>query len=225
VAVATAVVGIIIGVVTLTGIGLKFVGLTVALGQQNLFLTLVLVAVACTIIGSGIPTTATYIILAAIAAPAIVQLGVAPLAAHLFIFYFGVIADLTPPDALAAYAAAGIARSDPLRTGLTATRLALAGIIVPFVFVYSPALLLQGAGVGEVVVTVATGTLGVVALAAGASGYLLTRATPLDRTFLVGAAVALICHTLTWDLLGLVLLGGTALWQRARRLRAGTAAP
>lgn len=225
VAVATAVVGIIIGVVTLTGIGLKFVGLTVALGQQNLFLTLVLVAVACTIIGSGIPTTATYIILAAIAAPAIVQLGVAPLAAHLFIFYFGVIADLTPPDALAAYAAAGIARSDPLRTGLTATRLALAGIIVPFVFVYSPALLLQGAGVGEVVVIVATGTLGVVALAAGASGYLLTRATPLDRTFLVGAAVALIFHTLIWDLVGLALLGGTALWQRARRLRAGTAAP
>lgn len=216
VAVACAVVGIILGVVTLTGIGLKFVGLTVALGQHNLFFTLVLVAAACTIIGSGIPTTATYIILAAIAAPAVVQLGVAPLAAHLFIFYFGVIADLTPPDALAAYAAAGIARSDPLRTGLAATRLALAGIIVPFVFVYSPALLLQGSGLGDILMTVVTGVLGVVALAAGASGYLLGPARPLERAVLVGAAVALIFHTLTWDLVGLGLLGGVALVQRLR---------
>ncbi len=215
VAVATAVVGIILGVVTLTGIGLKFVGMTVALGQHNVFLTLVLVAAACTIIGSGIPTTATYIILAAIAAPAVVQLGVAPLAAHLFIFYFGVIADLTPPDALAAYAAAGIARSDPLRTGLTATRLALAGIIVPFIFVYSPALLLQGGGLGEVLMTALTGLLGVVALAAGASGYLLRPAPPLHRALLVVAAVALIFHTLTWDLVGVAILGGIVLVQRS----------
>ncbi|HEV8340061.1 MAG TPA: TRAP transporter permease [bacterium] len=216
VAVATAVVGIILGVVTLTGIGLKFVGLTVALGQHNLFLTLVFVAAACTIIGSGIPTTATYIILAAIAAPALSQLGVMPLAAHLFIFYFGVIADLTPPDALAAYAAAGIARSDPLRTGFAATRLALAGIIVPFVFVYSPALLLQGGGLGEVLLTSLTGLLGVIALAAGASGYLLAPARPLDRVLLIAAAIALIFHKPSWDLVGLVLLGGTALLQRAR---------
>ncbi len=218
VAVATAVVGIILGVVTLTGIGLKFVGLTVALGQNNLFFTLVLVAVACTIIGSGIPTTATYIILAAIAAPALTQLGIAPLAAHLFIFYFGVIADLTPPDALAAYAAAGIARSDPLRTGFAATRLALAGIIVPFVFVYSPALLLQDSGLREVLMTSVTGLLGVIALAAGAAGYLLGPARPLDRALLVAAAIALIFHSLRWDLVGLGLLGMTALiqWGRAR---------
>ena len=214
VAVATAVVGIIIGVVTLTGLGLKFVSLTVALGQHNLFLTLVLVAVACTIIGSGIPTTATYIILAAIAAPAVAQLGVPPLAAHLFIFYFGVIADLTPPDALAAYAAAGIARSDPLRTGLAATRVALAGIVVPFVFVYSPALLLQGASLEAVVTTTLTGVLGVIALAAAASGYLLRPASALERALLLLAAVSLIFHQVTWDVAGAVLLVGVALIQR-----------
>jgi TRAP-type uncharacterized transport system fused permease subunit len=145
VAVATAVVGIFIGIVTLSGLGLAFVSITVTLGQNNLFLTLVWIAFACTIVGSGIPTTATYIILAAIAAPALILMGVPALAAHLFIFYFGVIADVTPPDALAAYAAAGIARTDPLKTGFTATRLALAGILVPFVFVYSPTILLQGA--------------------------------------------------------------------------------
>ncbi len=219
VAVACAVVGMIIGVVTLTGIGLKFVGLTVALGQHNLFLTLLLVAAACTIIGSGIPTTATYIILAAIAAPALAQLGVLPLAAHLFIFYFGVIADLTPPDALAAYAAAGIARSDPLRTGLTATRLALAGIIVPFVFVYSPALLLQGASLSEILLTTLTGFLGVVALAAGAAGFLLRHTTLLDRALLVGAAVALIFHSIFWDAMGLLLLATAALLQHFGVLR------
>ena len=219
VAVACAVVGIIIGVVTLTGIGLKFVSLTVALGQHNLFLTLLLVAAACTIIGSGIPTTATYIILAAIAAPAVAQLGVPPLAAHLFIFYFGVIADLTPPDALAAYAAAGIAKSDPLRTGVTATRLALAGIIVPFVFVYSPALLLQGASLGEIVLATLTGFLGVVALAAGAAGFFLRHATLLDRALLVGAAVALIFHNVYWDALGLLLVAAAALLQHYGVLR------
>ena len=224
VATACAVVGIIIGVVTLTGIGLKFVSVTVALGQQNLFLTLVLVAAACTIIGSGIPTTATYIILAAIAAPAVVLLGVPPLAAHLFIFYFGVIADLTPPDALAAYAAAGIARSDPLRTGVTATRLALAGIIVPFIFVYSPALLLQGTTAGDVVLTSVTGFLGTLALAAGAAGYLVTRATALDRIVLIGAALALIFHNLTWDVVGVGLLLTVAALQRFGILRGNTGA-
>ncbi|HXF81619.1 MAG TPA: TRAP transporter permease [bacterium] len=220
VATACAVVGIIIGVVTLTGIGLKFVSLTVALGQHNIFLTLVLVAAACTIIGSGIPTTATYIILAAIAAPALGQLGVPLIAAHLFIFYFGMIADLTPPDALAAYAAAGIARADPFATSLAATRLALGGILVPFVFVYSPVLLLQQATIAEVVITVATGVVGVTALAAGASGYFLGPATALDRALLLVAAVALIFHNVLWDALGIALIGLIALRQRLAPLPA-----
>ncbi|MDR7457677.1 MAG: TRAP transporter permease [Armatimonadota bacterium] len=219
VAVATAVVGIFIGIVTLSGLGLAFVSLTVTLGQNNLFLTLVWVMVACTIVGSGIPTTATYIILAAIAAPALMQMGVPALAAHMFIFYFGVIADVTPPDALAAYAAAGIAKTDPFRTGLTATRLALAGILVPYMFVYSPTILLQGGETADIVLTVVTASVGVVALAGAVAGYLLTTATWPERALLGVTAVALIFHDLRADAVGLALLSAVAAAQTLRRRR------
>ena len=219
VAVATAVVGIFIGIMTLSGLGLAIVSLTVALGQNNLFLTLVFTMVACTIIGSGIPTTATYIILAAIAAPALIQMNVPALSAHMFIFYFGVIADITPPDALAAYAAAGIAKTDPFQTGWTATRLALAGIIVPYVFVYSPTILLQGAALGEILLTAASALIGVIALAAAVSGYLFAVATWPERAMLAAAALALIFHNLMLDVAGIGLIGLTALIQVARRGR------
>jgi TRAP transporter 4TM/12TM fusion protein len=219
VAVATAVVGIFIGIVTLTGLGLAFVSITVTLGQNNLFLTLIWIMVACTIVGSGIPTTATYIILAAIAAPALVQMGVPHMAAHMFIFYFGVIADVTPPDALAAYAAAGIAKTDPFKTGWTATRLALAGIIVPYMFIYSPTILLQGAALPEILVTAATAVVGIVALAGAVSGYLFTPATWLERALLAGSALALIFHDLRADAVGLGLLAAVSAAQIARRRR------
>jgi TRAP transporter 4TM/12TM fusion protein len=221
VAVATAVVGIFIGIVTLSGLGLAFVSITVTLGQNNLFLTLVWIMVACTIVGSGIPTTATYIILAAIAAPALMQMGVPALAAHMFIFYFGVIADVTPPDALAAYAAAGIAKTDPFKTGMTATRLALAGILVPFMFVYSPTILLQGGDTSEILITVATAVVGIVALAGAVAGYFLATAVWSERVVLAVAAVALIFHDLRADAVGLVLLAAVAVAQLLRRRRGG----
>jgi TRAP transporter 4TM/12TM fusion protein len=221
VAVATAVVGIFIGVVTLSGLGLAFVGITVALGQNNLFLTLILIMIACTIVGSGIPTTATYIILAAIAAPALTQppFNVLPLAAHMFIFYFGVIADITPPDALAAYAAAGIAKTDPFKTGWTATRLALAGILVPYVFVYSPTILLQGAQLSGIIITALTAMIGIIALAGAISGYFFTVALWPERAILAAAAVILIFHDVRADVIGLGLLALVALIQIVRRRR------
>jgi TRAP transporter 4TM/12TM fusion protein len=222
VAMACAVVGIIIGVVTLTGIGLKFVSLTVALGQHSIFLTLILVALACIVIGSGIPTTATYIILAAIAAPALAQLGVPLIAGHLFILYFGMIADLTPPEALAAYAAAGIARTDPFPAAVTATRLALGGILVPFIFVYSPALLLQGVTASEAIIASGTALIGILALGGGAAGYFLTLATVLERGLLLTAAVMLVFHSLTLDGVGLGLMGTALILQRQRMTRLGS---
>ncbi|MDR7601151.1 MAG: TRAP transporter fused permease subunit, partial [Armatimonadota bacterium] len=237
VAVACAVVGIIIGVVTLTGLGNAFVTLTVTLGQHNLFLTLVLVMVACTIIGSGIPTTATYIILAALAVPAIEQLlpvtgpQVAPgvpvtrLAAHLFIFYYGVIADLTPPDALAAYAAAGIARTPPFPVSLEATRHALAAILVPYMFVYAPELLLLSGGWTDQVVAVGTALVGIVLLSAGVSGYFFWHAHLLERMVLVAASVALVFHNPLLDLLGLGAGAAVAVAQILRRQRASTPGP
>jgi TRAP transporter 4TM/12TM fusion protein len=217
VAVACAVVGIFIGVMTLSGLGLAFVGLTLKLGAGSLLLTLVWVMVACTIIGSGIPTTATYIILAAVAAPALAQFKVPLLAAHLFIFYFGVIADITPPDALAAYAAAGIARTDPFATGWTATRLALAAIIVPFAFVYSPTLLLQGGTLNDVALGVVTALVGSIALAAAVAGYFFAPASWAERGLLGVASVALILHDGRGDAAGLVLLALVATAQVLRR--------
>jgi TRAP transporter 4TM/12TM fusion protein len=154
-------VGIIVGVVTLTGVGFRlgFVVIPTAGDISNffsniwpisffsfedlrLFFSLVLIAISCIIMGAGIPTTATYIILVAVAAPALAQLGIEPLVAHFFVFYYGVLADITPPVALAAYAASGIAKSNPFKTGNTAFRLGIAKALVPFVFVYSPSLLL-----------------------------------------------------------------------------------
>jgi len=229
---ACAVVGIIIGIVTLTGVGNAFVTMTITLGQQNLFVTLVLVMIACTIIGSGIPTTATYIILAALAVPAVEallpandQLQIAPgvtigkLAAHMFIFYYGVIADLTPPDALAAYAAAGIARTPPLATSVTATRLALAAIVVPYTFVYSPEIMLLTGTLTDQIFAVATAVVGIVLLAAGASGYLLTTATPIERVLLLGAAASLVFHSAVSDAAGVLCAGIVIAAQLARRRR------
>ncbi len=232
VALACAVVGVIIGVVTLTGIGNALVTVTTTLGQHNLFLTLVLVMVACTIIGSGIPTTATYIILAALAVPAIEALlpaqgpEIAPgvtvsrLAGHLFIFYYGVIADLTPPDALAAYAAAGIARTAPFPVSLEATRHALAAILVPFAFVYSPELLLLSGSWTDRVVAAVTAVAGIVFLSAAVSGYFLAPAHLVERLLLAGAAVVMVLHNPLLDALGLAAVGLVAAAQLLRRRRA-----
>ncbi len=158
---ACACVGFVLGITTLTGMGFKFSAWVIdlsgiaaqmvlsvdvfgwfALNQVTILFGLFFTAAACIVMGSGVPTTPTYIILAAIVAPALAQLGVPQLATHFFVFYFGVLADVTPPVALAAFAAAGIARSEPMRTGMTAFRLSMGKALVPFAFVYTPALLL-----------------------------------------------------------------------------------
>jgi TRAP transporter 4TM/12TM fusion protein len=207
VAAACAAVGFIVGVTTLTGLGLKFTSLTVALAQGNLFLALFFTMVACTILGTGLPTTATYIVLATMAAPALTELGVPILAAHLFVLYFGVVADLTPPAALAAYAGAGISGSNPLKTGLTAVKLAVAGFVVPFVFAYSPSLLLIDTTVGQVILITGSSILGVFALAAAVLGYLNRKTTIIERLLLIGSAYGLLIPGWQSDILGIVVLG------------------
>ena len=196
---AAATVGIVVGVVTLTGVGFRlgyvvvqtatdlgsFMGSIWPLSyftvtQWALFFSLILIAIACVIMGAGIPTTATYIILVAVAAPALAQLQVEPLVAHFFVFYYGVLADITPPVALAAYAAAGIAGSNPFKTGNTAFRLGIAKALVPFVFVYSPALLLVADGFtwAAFAITLSGAMLGIGFLGVAFSGYLVA---PLAR--------------------------------------------
>lgn len=207
VAAACAAVGFIVGVTTLTGLGLKFTSLTVALSQGNLFLALFFTMVACTILGTGLPTTATYIVLATMAAPALTELGVPILAAHLFVLYFGVVADLTPPAALAAYAGAGIAGSNPLKTGLTAVKLAIAGFVVPFVFAYSPSLLLINTTAVQVILITGSSIIGVFSLAAAVLGYLNRKTTIIERILLLGSSYGLLIPGWQSDIVGVILLG------------------
>jgi len=221
VAAACAAVGFIVGVTTLTGLGLKFTSLTVALAQGNLFLALFFTMVACTILGTGLPTTATYIVLATMAAPALTQLGVPILAAHLFVLYFGVVADLTPPAALAAYAGAGIAGSNPLRTGITAVKLAIAGFVVPFVFAYSPSLLLIDTTISQVILITGSSILGVFSLAAAVLGYLNRQTTIFERFILLGSSIALLFPGWQSDILGVALLAAVLYLQFRNKNKPG----
>jgi TRAP transporter 4TM/12TM fusion protein len=205
VAAACAAAGVVVGVASLTGIGLRMSELIITLSQGNLFLALLLTAMGSIVLGMGLPTTAAYVVLAALGAPALIQLEVPTLAAHLFIFYFGCISNVTPPVSLAAYAASGIAGSPPLRTAWTAMVLAFAGFLVPFMFVYGPPLLLMGS-VGEIALVVVTGIAGVTALAASTMGYLRGELAVWERVLLGFGAVALIFPDLMSDGLGLLIL-------------------
>lgn len=230
VGVAAAAVGIVVGVITLTGAPFRlsfmvtqaagnlaatihpfFALLPVELASLNgitLFLTLLFVALTCIAMGAGIPTTALYIVLAAIAAPAVEQLGVPPIAAHLFIFYYGLLADLTPPVCVAAYAAAGIAGANPFRTGLTAFRLGSAKALVPFVFAYSPAMLIVAPGftVGDFLLVTLSCALGVCALGVALTGYAFAPIGWLARAPLLAASLLMISPGLTPTLLGAAIV-------------------
>lgn len=214
--------GIIVGIVTLTGVGLNLSGLVVDLSAGNLFVGLFLTMLACLVLGMGVPTTPTYIIMATLTAPALVALGqahglVIPLiAVHLFVFYFGILADDTPPVGLAAYAAAGIARSDPFKTGLQAFRLDMRTFLLPYMFITAPAMLLINTSWYEALWIFVTASVGMYALAAAMQGYLLTTARWWERVILAVSAVALVKPGLFTDTGGLLGLGLVYLLQRRR---------
>ena len=224
---AAATVGVVVGVVTLTGVGFRlgyvvvqtatdigtFFSSLPILGyftvtQWALFVSLILIAISCIIMGAGIPTTATYIILVAVAAPALAVLQVEPLVAHFFVFYYGVLADITPPVALAAYAAAGIAGSNPFKTGNTAFRLGIAKALVPFVFVYSPALLLVAGGFTWwlFTITLAGAMLGIASLGVAFSGYLIVPLKTWERWWVALVSFLFIAPGLVTMGIGLVLM-------------------
>lgn len=217
VAAACAAAGIVVGVASLTGIGLRMSELIITLAGGQLFPALVLTALGSIVLGMGLPTTAAYVVLAALGAPALVELGVPLLAAHLFIFYFGALSNVTPPVSLAAFAAAGIAGSAPMRTAVTGMGLASAGFLVPFAFVYGPGLLLVGS-VGTVALAIVTGLAGVIALAAAVVGWLRGPLGWVDRVLLVAAAIALVFPGVYTGAAGF----GALLW--AARSTAATAA-
>lgn len=202
VAAACAAAGIVVGVASLTGIGLRMSELIVTISGGNLLAALVLTAMGSIILGMGLPTTAAYVVLAALGAPALVQLGVPLLAAHLFIFYFGCISNVTPPVSLAAFAAAGIAGSPALKTATAAAILAGAGFLVPFMFVYGPELLLIGTP-GEIGLAFVTGLLGVISLASAGMGYARRPLRGWERGVAAVAAITLVLPDLLTDAVGL----------------------
>jgi TRAP transporter 4TM/12TM fusion protein len=206
VAAACAAAGIVVGVASLTGIGLRMSELIITLSGGNLLAALALTGLGSIVLGMGLPTTAAYVVLAALGAPALVQLGVPLLAAHLFIFYFGCISNVTPPVSLAAFAAAGIAGSPPIRTATAAAMLAGAGFIVPFMFVYGPELLMVGSWM-EIGIATVTAMIGVISLAAAAVGYARKRLSWWERLLAFAAALVLVYPGLATDGAGLLLVG------------------
>ena len=224
VAAACACAGIIVGIVTLTGLGLTFANLIISLAGGMLLPTLFLTMIASIILGMGLPTTAKYIVLATMAAPALVELGVPLIAAHLFILYFGVIADVTPPVALAAYAGAGIAGGDSFKTGIQALKLGSAGFIIPFIFATSPGLLLIDVTVFEAVISIITACVGVLAFASAVQGYFITHTKIYERIFFLAAALSLINPNIMVDIIGFVLLALAIFSQvtRSKKLKAAT---
>jgi len=206
VAAACATAGIVVGVASLTGIGLRMSDLIVTLSGGHLSIALLLTGLGSLVLGMGLPTTAAYVVLAALGAPALVALGAPLLAAHLFIFYFGCISNVTPPVALAAFAAAGIADAPPVRTGVTAMALASTGFIIPFMFVYGPPLLLSGTPL-EVGTAIGTASIGVIGLSAAVIGFARRRLAPWERAIVAIGALFLIFPGLVTDAVGLVLVG------------------
>lgn len=215
VAAACACAGIVVGIINLTGLGLKFTGLILYLAGNSLAPALVFTMFAGIILGMGLPTTAAYIVQAALLIPALIQLGVPVIGAHLFVFYFAIISAITPPVAMAVYAAAAISKSDLWKTGLAAMKIGATGFIVPYMFVYGPSLLLIGSPL-KVIMTIISASIGVIALSAGLMGWFFKAANPLERIGLVGAAILLIKPGVTTDALGLIVLVGIYLLQRFR---------
>jgi TRAP transporter 4TM/12TM fusion protein len=212
--------GIIVGVLSLTGLGGKFSELLIDIAGNNLLFALIATMLVALILGMGMPTTAAYAIGASVLAPALIRLGVAPLAAHMFLFYFAVISAVTPPVALAAFAAASIAKAPMWATGVQATRLSIAGFLIPYMFVYGPPLLLGQAHWLESALALVTGSIGTLCLAAAVIGYLLRPATLVERGVLAAASLLLIKPGLTTDVLGLGLLLAAVTLQRMRSVRA-----
>lgn len=202
--VACAAVGIVVGSITLTGLALKLSSVLITVAGGNLAILLFVTMIACVIMGMGLPTVACYIVLAVMVAPALIKMNVLPIAAHLFIFYFGIISAITPPVALASFVAAGIAKANFVKTSLEALKLGLSAFILPFMFVFSPALILQGPVV-DIVQSVITAIVGIYALSITLEGYFLTKTPLIQRIFFGIAALTMIIPETITDLIGVVI--------------------
>jgi len=223
VAATTATAGIIVGVVTLTGLGLKVAGLIVTLAGGHLFLTVLYGALAVWLLGLAVPVTASYIIAAVMVAPAMISVGIAPVAAHMFIFYYAVLSEVSPPTALAPFAAAALTGGNPFKTMMLTWKYTLPAFLVPFVFTLDPrgmGVLLRGSAV-EIVWTSATAGIGVVALAMGFGGWIRRAATASERALAIIGGVLLFYPTGAADAAGIAITAGVVamhVWRTRRDL-------
>ena len=204
VALACATAGIMIGILTKTGLGLKFTSLLLSFSRGNKFLTMLLTMICCVILGMGLPTTAAFIITSTLCAPALIQLGISTMAAYMFVFYFACMSAITPPVALAAYAASGISGASAWDTGWTATKLGLAGFVIPFFFCYNPAMLMEGTFL-EIIQVCITSILGIICLAGGLEGFMLTKINIVERILLLVASMLLVDGGLLTDIVGFAI--------------------
>ena len=207
VAAACGIAGIIAGTITMTGLANTLINGIVALANGKVIIALFLTMLCCIVLGMGVPTTANYCIMAATCAPILVRMGVPMVAAHFFVFYFGIVADLTPPVALAAYAGAAIAGANPMKTALQATKLAIGAFIVPYVFALNPAMLFIDTTAGEVILIVITSLIGIFGVSAGLEGYIVRNAAWWERIAAVAGGLLLIYPGIVTDIIGLVLVG------------------
>ena len=214
---ATTAIGLIVGILVLAAIGVRLSIFVTQAASASLFLAFFLVMLASLVLGMGLPTVAAYLLLVVVVAPAMAELGVSLIAAHMFIFYFGVISSITPPVALAAFAASGISGANAMRTGFMSCRLAITGFIVPFLFVYYPEILLLEGGVADIGQRAATVLAGMIFVAMGMMGHGITRLTVIDRALLCGAAFLLFAPPIWLNLCGLALGVGHVVFQYTRR--------
>ena len=226
VAVACAMAGIISGVVSMTALGTTLVAVIVPLAQKSVFLALFCTMAACIVLGMGVPTTANYVIMATITAPILIKMGLPTLAAHMFVFYFGIVADITPPVALAAYAGSAIAHSNPLKTGVAATKLAIGAFIIPYIFALNPSLLfIDVESVWALIAIMVTSVIGMAGIAMGMTGHAHAPIPWFMRIMLLAGGVFLIDPSPVSDLIGLLLIGIPVVCQllQGRKRKAVTA--
>lgn len=214
VAVACAMAGMIAGCITVTGLASILINAIVQLAGNATIIGLVLTMLCCIVLGMGVPTTANYCIMASTCAPILIQLGFSPVAAHFFVFYFGIVADITPPVALAAYAGSAIAKSNPMKTGINATKLAIAAFIVPYIFAYNPSMLFVGnVEWYDVLLISVTALLGLFGIAAALNGHLYRKIPMVLRLALVAGGLGMMIPGLTSDLIGLAVVAAVVVFQ------------
>ena len=214
VAVACAMAGMIAGCITVTGLASILINAIVQLAGNATIVGLVLTMLCCIVLGMGVPTTANYCIMASTCAPILIQLGFSPVAAHFFVFYFGIVADITPPVALAAYAGSAIAKSNPMKTGINATKLAIAAFIVPYIFAYNPSMLFVGnVEWYDVLLISVTALLGLFGIAAALNGHLYRKIPMVLRLALVAGGLGMMIPGLTSDLIGLAVVAAVVIFQ------------